>query len=52
MSFNLEYSIDTIFTISIVTVKHTHEKKRFDEHSKDVVIVLKFNNDTDSFEKI
>ena len=27
MSFNLEDSIDTIFTIPIVTVKHTHEKK-------------------------
>ena len=49
MSFNLEDSIDSIFTIPIVIVKHTQDH---DVHLKDVVIVLKFHNDTDSFKKI
>ena len=48
MSFNLEDSIDSIFTIPIVIVKHTQEN---DVHSKDVVIVLKFHNGNDLFKK-
>ena len=49
MSFNLEDSIDSIFTIPIVIVKHTQENH--DVHSKDVVIVLKFHNGYDLFKK-
>ena len=48
MSFNLEDSIDSIFTIPIVIVKHTQDH---DVHSKDVVIVLKFHNGNDLFKK-
>ena len=50
MSFNLEDSIDTIFTITIVTVKQ-HEVHLY-IYSKDVVIIFKFQNDNDSFKNI
>ena len=50
MSFNLEDSIDTIFTISIVTVRYTYENSYI--YSKDVVIIFKFHNDYDLFKKL
>ena len=50
MSFNLEDSIDSIFTIPIVTVKHTHENSYI--YSKDVVIIFELQNDNDLFKKI
>ena len=51
MSFNLEDSIDTIFTISVVTVRYTYERNSY-IYSKDVVIIFKFHNDYDLFKKI